>query len=184
MSKLPKWMQVLVFIGILFVGLLTGILSWFHGHEHALYLGESAVSAILIPFVPDVSMLISIFIRRVLPRNGWARAGMMMGIAVTIWMNLSNIHVFPGDDFRTVQSGILSLVPPMFLFVCIEMAFSIGYTAEVAKEARAEAEKADAKAAKRKAEDAEKARRAAIAQKGWATRKAMTTKAEAATATE
>lgn len=181
MHKLPKWQRILVFIGICFVAILTGILSWQHGNAHALFLGETALAAILLPLVPDVSMLISIFIRRVVPRNGWARAGMWGGIAVTIWMNVSNVHVFPGDVGRTIQSGVLSLVPPLFLFLCVEMAFSIGHTGEVAKEAKAEAEAEKAAEIAQSSEDAEKARRADIARKGWEKRRQMKADAENAT---
>lgn len=172
MNKLPKYQRVLVFIGILFIAILTGILSWGHGHAHALYLGETALAAVLLPLVPDVSMLISIFIRKVNPANGWAKLGMWIGIAVTIWMNLSNIHVYPGQVGRTIQSGVLSLIAPTFLFLCIEMAFSIGRTAEVAKEAKAEVEVAKAAEVAQSTEDAEKARRREIAAKGWEKRRA------------
>ena len=180
MNKLPKYQQIAVLVGITFVGILTGTLSWFHGNAHATYLGETAIAAILIPFVPDVSMLISIFLRRVEPGNGWAKAGMWAGIAVTIWMNVSNVHVFPGDLQRTIQSAVLSLVPPAFLFICIEMAFSIGHTAEVAEAAKAEVDAKKAEKAEAKTEaELLKEKRAEIAKAGWATRRALQEAAKA-----
>lgn len=125
MNNLPRYQRVIIRLLIAGLALLTGYVSWGHGNHAATYLGEKALSAILLPFVPDVAMLVSIFIRLVMPDNKWAKIGMISGIVFTIWMNLMNVQVFEGQFGRTVGSVVLSLMPPFFLFICIEMLFSV-----------------------------------------------------------
>lgn len=144
MNNLPKWQRVIIRLLISGLALLTGYVSWGHGHHTAGYLGETALAAVLLPFVPDVAMMVSIFIRLVMPDNRWAKIGMISGIAFTIWLNIMNVKIFPGELGRTVGSVVLSLMSPFFLFVCIEMLFSIDSIkakVQAKKEAEEQAEK-------------------------------------------